>query len=141
MPKIMKKEEIWIDYPADPFDFDIDADYEKDEVGGKVLVPYLNEGEFQRLIGKTLETRTTLGKGGNPELIQNLDLARDSEETAIAYTKDWANFFDEDGKPLKCNPKNIKLFSAEEGYIAFLRKAIAKVKQITQDKRKDSEKN
>ncbi|MCP3927249.1 MAG: hypothetical protein GY714_32220 [Desulfobacterales bacterium] len=134
MPVLKKYDSYWFDYPDDP-------------IGGAIEVLYLNEGKKAELKEKTTPTQAKLRR---KEIEVNMDMnaVRTREETAVAYIKDWKNFFDgkkvkghPNGKEMKCSSPNKRKFSKEDGFMNFLTDCILEVEaKVKKDKEKE-EKN
>lgn len=134
MPKIQEIKEVWFDYPDDP-------------MGGKVLIRHLKEGEVQKILETTTETRTVFNSDdGKPETV----ITRKDVVTALVLesVRNWENFYDGKksknnpyGKELKCTPDKIKLFCLEDGFVNFISDCREKLNAISLKENEEAEKN
>lgn len=110
--RIRKQVERWFDIPDDP-----------DE--GQILVKHLSPGEISDIMDEvftqTIVYKTDGDQEPQPEFTQETDRRKDREKTLTAAVLDWKNFYDENGKDLKCTPDNVIRASREiEGFDALV---------------------
>ena len=131
--RISKPKERWFKMPGDP-----------DE--GEVKIKHLSPGERQDIFDKVFlqEIEYETGEQGKmiPKMKQVTDRKTDREQTLVRAVKDWKNFFDEDGKPLECNEKNIIRASREiEGFAEFVAECRQTMDEHIFEEEKELEKN
>ena len=113
---------------------------------GEVKIKHLSPGERQDIFDKVFlqEIEYETGEQGKmiPKMKQVTDRKKDREQTLVRAVKDWKNFFDEDGKPLECNEKNIIRASREiEGFAEFVAECRQTMDEHIFEEEKELEKN
>lgn len=127
MPKVSSEISRWFDYPDDPYK-------------GRVRVRLPKGGELQAIRERTTEGRAQHVK----EFRQREVVIRQNgyrEEVAVTATLEWENFLDENDKPLKCTPGNIRRMCMEDGYYDFIDECLAELEQEAKEKAEAESKN
>jgi hypothetical protein len=110
--------------------FEVDGD----EDGARIKIRNLTPGEKADIYDKVFVQQISYKKEKDgkltPEFNQETDKLLDRELTIKKSIVDWENFFDQDGKELKCTPANmIKALNEIEGFnvlISELREKLSK---------------
>lgn len=131
--KITKVTERWFPCPDDPDN-------------GKILIKSLSPGERQDIFDKTMPQKVEYEADDDGNLIPSFsmdsDRALERDLTLKACVVDWESFYDEDGEPLECTPKNIIRARREiEGFFEFVSGCRAKLDSDIAKELEDQEKN
>lgn len=129
MPRINKTLEQWFDWP-------------NDELGGRILIRHLKEGQVVDIHAKCAATRQTFGtKDKTMEAETHHDLLLERELVAVAAVGAWENFFDDAGTPLECTEANKRLFAREDGFSAQIRDFRDALAKRVEEERTEQRKN
>ena len=107
MPRMEDKIYTWFDYPDDP-----------DKA--KVEICNLTDEEVEAVRAKATITRNYMGDDGTPQREQLIDLAVDRRETVLLAVRNWENFYDEKGQPMKCSPEALSRWSCNATFVNFI---------------------
>jgi len=129
MPTADKKIKAWFDWEGDPdkarVEFSLLTDQDMAEVrsASQTQRRFFNQekAEFE------LELRT--------------NLAIDRKESALRATSAWENFFGADRKPMECTRDNIEFWSCNSGFMEFLFKCQAKLREDAAKQQEEARKN
>lgn len=130
--RIKKIEERWFDVPNDP---------DKARIKIKHLLP----GEVADLFEEEFDQNIKYNKNESGELEPVISQTPNKKNRKLTLTKvvlDWENIFDLDGKPLKCNNKNILRASREiEGFDELIAELRTKLSEDVKQEQDDQAKN
>ena len=126
--RLNKRLEEWFDVPDDP-----------DK--GKVLFVTLNEGDRAEIMQAASPTVMEITLQGEATRRSVYDRTVDRAMTVKKSIKDWKNFFDEEGKPIKCTDEAKERFSREDGFMAFVAECREKLDEMAAEQKKVKEKN
>jgi len=128
--KITKKVERWFTVP-------------QDEDGAKLLIKHLSPAETQSIAGECSTQKFEFrGEGDEPVMIQNQNVGQLTEKLTMASVKGWEKIYDEDGKDLPFNPRNLrKAIKGIDGFINVVSEFRSQLSEELEKEKKDQEKN
>ena len=128
MPRISKPKEMWFEWPDD-------------QLGGRILVRHLKEGDIVAIHSKCSSADTSYVDGNSASVTSRHDMGLERELVAVAAIAGWENFFDESGKPLECTAAHKRLFAMEDGFYGQLRKFRNELTRIVDEAEEKAKKN
>lgn len=139
--RILKDDERWFDVPKDP-----------DKA--RVKIKHLSPGELAEINDKSFKSEMSYksGKGKKDKHGKKIavDVNVDVKENPVVYrempiklaVKDWENFFDKKGKPMKCTPENIERAIRQiDGFKTFVDECCEKLAGDIAQEKEDQLKN
>lgn len=131
--RIKKTIERWFDVPDD-------------SDGGRLRIRELLPGEVTDIFDKVFVQKINYkkGEGGEfePAFSQNTNKSLDRKLTLTKTIVNWENFFDSDGKEMKCTPDNIMRASREiKGFNELVTELREKLAKEIEKEKEDQQKN
>lgn len=131
--RITKTTERWFDVPNDP---------DKARIKIKHLLPGEVSDIFDEVFVQNINYTKNKDGSFEPAFSQVTDKKKDRELTLTQVVVDWENFFDKDGKPLKCDTENVLRAAREiEGFSELVTELRDELSKIIKEERKDQVKN
>jgi len=131
--RITKPTERWFDVPNDP---------DKARIKIKNLLPGEVSDIFDEVFVQEVEYKKNDKGEFEPVFSQVTDKAKDRELTLQKAIVDWENMFDQNDKPLECNPENIIRASREiEGFSILITELREKLAEDIKNELKGQAKN
>jgi len=114
----------------------------KDKDKAWVKIKHLTEKELERLSLSVTNQEIVYGEDKKQKSVQSMNLGDISNAFYHATIIDWGGFFDDDGKEIKCIPKNIDTFlDRAEGFKDFIVGCKQKLEDDIEKEKRGQEKN
>jgi len=107
--RISKTLERWFKIPQDPDN-------------GEILIVHLRPGEVQEILTANMTQEFIYEQGDErPRMIQRQNPGSNRDKQILSAVRNWKNFYDEDGKKMKCDEANvIKAIQKIDGFVEFV---------------------